>query len=380
LALDREETLKKAEKLLRQGRLDAAIAEYVRVVEDQPKDWNTANTLGDLYMRAAETPSAVAQFARIAEHFLREGFYPKAGALFKKILKISPDDESAQMHLAEISAKQGLLADAKSYFGAVAARRRSRGDHRGADEIVMRLGDLDPGDFEARSAAARIVAQSGDGHAAAGRFRQIYDDLIERGRKAGALEALREAVRFNPGDTAGLVLLAADAIAAGDPDRARAYLDRDPADPRLLLALADIELRAGLLQRARDVLAKLLALDRGLRDRVIELAWKLTSTGPDAAGAMRWSRPRLPRPTLSTPHRFCKNTSRGFRIRFRRCCGSSKSAWMAGCKARCSRRRPSSPTPTSTLDSRQKRGLLQRIWSRESHGSRRTSSGFENRS
>ena len=40
---DREETLKKAEKLLRQGRLDGAIAEYVRVVEEHPRDWATAS-------------------------------------------------------------------------------------------------------------------------------------------------------------------------------------------------------------------------------------------------------------------------------------------------------------------------------------------------
>ena len=49
MAFDREDSLKKAEKLLRQGRLDAAIAEYQLVVEGQPRDWNTANTLGDLY-------------------------------------------------------------------------------------------------------------------------------------------------------------------------------------------------------------------------------------------------------------------------------------------------------------------------------------------
>ncbi|MEP6593804.1 MAG: hypothetical protein ABJC51_08930, partial [Acidobacteriota bacterium] len=73
MPLDREETLKKAEKLLRQGRLDNAIAEYLRVVEDQPRDWNTANTLGDLYARASQPAKAVAQYARIAEHFFQDG-------------------------------------------------------------------------------------------------------------------------------------------------------------------------------------------------------------------------------------------------------------------------------------------------------------------
>ena len=128
MALDREDTLKKAEKLLRQGKLEAAIAEYVRVTEDQPRDWNTANTLGDLYVRANQPAKAVEQYARIAEHFVQDGFYPKAAALYKKILKITPGDEQAQLYLGEISAKQGLIVDAKAYFNAVAARRRSRGD------------------------------------------------------------------------------------------------------------------------------------------------------------------------------------------------------------------------------------------------------------
>ena len=52
LPIDRTQALKNAEKLLRQGKLDGAIAEYVRVIEEQPRDWNSRNSLGDLYVRA----------------------------------------------------------------------------------------------------------------------------------------------------------------------------------------------------------------------------------------------------------------------------------------------------------------------------------------
>src|SRR5262245_30462732 len=72
VASDREDTLKKAEKLLRQGRLEPAIAEYLRVVEAEPGDWITANTLGDLYVRAGQADKAAAQYSRIAEHFFTE--------------------------------------------------------------------------------------------------------------------------------------------------------------------------------------------------------------------------------------------------------------------------------------------------------------------
>lgn len=285
MALDREDTLKKADKLLRQGRLDAAIAEYVRVTEDQPRDWNTANTLGDLYVRANQPAKAVEQYARIAEHFVKDGFYPKAAALYKKILKIVPTDERAQLYLAEISAKQGLLVDAKFHFNAVAARRRARGDRKGADEITVRLGVIDPADIDARIAGARVLALDGDDKRAATLFRDLYADLLGKNRDAEALSALRESVRLNPADLEGRGILAKAALATGDLETVRTYLDPKSAadDPALLLALADIELRSGQLDSAREILPKLLALNHESRQIVIDLAWDLSQSAPDAA-------------------------------------------------------------------------------------------------
>src|SRR4029077_14056645 len=98
----------------------------------------------------------------IGDHLFNEGFYPKVAALYKKILKIKPDEESVQLHLGEISAKMGLLADAKTHFLGVAAQRRHRGDHAGADEITIRLGSLDPSDFDARMLAGRALEQGGE--------------------------------------------------------------------------------------------------------------------------------------------------------------------------------------------------------------------------
>ena len=285
MALDREDTLKKAEKLLRQGRLDGAIAEYVRVVEDQPRDWNTANTLGDLYVRAGQSDKAVAQYARIADHFFQDGFYPKAAALFKKILKISPDDESSQLRLAELSGKQGLLRDAKFYYNAVAKKRTAQGDVRGAGEIIVRLGDLDPADIDARRAAAKFLIDSGDDALAAEKLRLLHDDLLEKGRTAEALDALREAVRCDPTDLKARAILAKEAVAAGDIETARGFLDRDTAsgDPSLLMALLDIELRSGDLEQAQAILSDVLGSSPEQRDTVLGLAWTLAGSNPDAA-------------------------------------------------------------------------------------------------
>jgi tetratricopeptide (TPR) repeat protein len=285
LASERDEALKKAEKLLRQGKLDLAIAEYARMIEEQPRDWNTRNTLGDLYIRASQPDKACAQYMQIADHLMHEGFYPKAAAIYKKILKIKPDEEAVQLNLGEISVKQGLLADAKSYFLGIAGRRRARGDREGADEMIVRLGTLDPNDFDARALAANTLAQKGDMIAAALQYRAMHADLSEKGRRPEALAALREAVRCNPDDVAGRAELAREAVAAGDLEGAKDYLNRDIAgdDPALLMALMELELRSGQMDSAREILAQLLQRDPALRTRIVDLAWTLAPSSPDAA-------------------------------------------------------------------------------------------------
>jgi tetratricopeptide (TPR) repeat protein len=287
LAFDRDSTLKKGEKFFRQGRLDAAIGEYVRVVEEQPRDWNTANLLGDLYFRAGQVDHALGQYHRIADHLMREGFYPKAAALYKKILKVRPDDEDTQLLLAEISTKQGLLAEAKGYFTAVSARRRTRGDRAGVADIAIRLGSLDPTDFEARLEAARTLEEMGQPAEAALRFRAVHDDLQGEDRTAEALDALRQAVRLNPQDREGRTILARATVASGDVLAAREYLDRETAgdDPVLLAALVELDLRSGKVAAARELMTDLLRRDRELRHRLLATGWAISESNPDAAYA-----------------------------------------------------------------------------------------------
>ncbi len=144
MAIDRDTTLRKAEKLLRQGRLDQAIAEYQKVIQEQPNDWSTINTVGDLFVRAGQLQTGVEHFTRIADHLFEEGFLPRAAAVYKKVLKLKPDEEHAALRAAETAQLQGLLGDARAALVQLAERRVRRGDRRGAAEIHLKLGSLDP--------------------------------------------------------------------------------------------------------------------------------------------------------------------------------------------------------------------------------------------
>jgi len=63
------------------------------------------------------------------------------------------------------------------------------------------------------------------------------------------------------------------------------YLDRETAgsDPTLQLALVKMELKSGQLDRGRELLKELLALDPVHRDQIIETAWSLAESTPEAA-------------------------------------------------------------------------------------------------
>ena len=123
-------------------------------------------------------------------------------------------------HLGNISARQGLLVEARVNFVALAARRRARGDTRGEAEVRIRLGDLDGADFETRLSGARARVELGDPKAAVERLKQYAADLQEKGKDADALRLLTEAAQFDPEDMSLRQLLVQAYIARGDFDAA----------------------------------------------------------------------------------------------------------------------------------------------------------------
>jgi tetratricopeptide (TPR) repeat protein len=343
VAIDRDATLKKAEKFLRQGRLDQAIGEYLKVIQEQPKDWSTINAVGDLLVRAGQLESGIEHFTRIADHFFEEGFLPRAAAVYKKILKLKPDAEHAALRAAEISEKQGLLADAKSVLAHVAERRLRRGDKRGAAEIHLKLGSLDPADMVSGVAAAKAAAELGDTTGAVQRLLQLAAECQKRNKPAESLQALDEAIKIDPGNrdvrrelfsrfmesgdleratgyassSEDFKAIAAEYYARGrgeealqvlewaleqdredietrrqlvrsyigrsDLDRARALLSPEFSDSELLLSLAEVELRTGRHEDGRDLTARVLLRDPTRREEVVLLGLRLCETDGEAA-------------------------------------------------------------------------------------------------
>lgn len=340
---DSKAALKNAEKAIKQGRVDLAIAEYVKVVEAQPRDWNSANALGDLYVRASQIEKGVQQYTRIADHLAEEGFYPKAAALYKKILKIKPDDEYSMLQSGDMAAKLGTLADAKQYFNQVAERRAKRGDKKGATEIAIRLGTLDPEDLEARMRAAKLAQDAGDTTTAlreykdvAGKLekkeryadaliplkaayeldtsddklrsrlftaylgddpvaarpfakstdelKEVADALTTAGKGDAALEVFAQLAEADPTNTEIKAQLALAYVSRGDLSKAKSFLSPETAgaNPALWMTIAEIELRGNRLAEGKTAVLQAMRLDSSQAQAAVVLGCKLAEVNPDA--------------------------------------------------------------------------------------------------
>ena len=127
MSVPREKVIAVAEKLVAQGKIAEAIAEYKKLLEDDPHDVNTLTRIGDLHVRIAENSQAADVFTVIAEHYARDGFFLKAIATYKKINKLEPARLRVYEALAELYAKQGLFMEARTQYKILAEYHEKHG-------------------------------------------------------------------------------------------------------------------------------------------------------------------------------------------------------------------------------------------------------------
>ena len=80
--------MEKAQKLLQKGKLKETIATLDEVISVDPTDFRVLLKKGELESRIGDNESAKASYTQVAEQYSQDGFYLKAIAIYKKILKL----------------------------------------------------------------------------------------------------------------------------------------------------------------------------------------------------------------------------------------------------------------------------------------------------
>ncbi|WP_437709854.1 tetratricopeptide repeat protein [Sorangium sp. So ce448] len=260
MAVDRDKVLQTAQKLVERKRFDKAIAEYQKLVADDPKDVRTLLKIGDLYLKTEEYVEAITTYERVGQFYSLQGFALKAIAVYKQIREIIhkhvPQYEDRFGHivprLAEIYTQLGLTSDALAAYDEVATRLLRAGRDRDAIDIFKRVVDLDPNNPLAYLRLAEALIRVRDYDAAIQRFGTAAELLLKLGRRDDALKVVERLLQHRP--DARFARMAAEIyLDRGDPSDAMSALTKlqiaFKENPRDLETLA-------LLARAFDLLGQ----------------------------------------------------------------------------------------------------------------------------
>jgi len=202
VAVNRQAAIASAEKLVSKGKIDAAIKEYRKLVADNPNDASTLNRLGDLYARLDKIDDAVRLFSQIADRYTEDGFFVKAIAIYKKIIKLDPTRLAVYERLAELYHKQGLITEARTQYQVLVDYYLKHGNTAAAVGVLESMVRLEPEDPTPHVKLAELYRQLGTVDKELVEHRTIAELMVRRGRIDEATQVYARAIAAAPQDIA----------------------------------------------------------------------------------------------------------------------------------------------------------------------------------
>ncbi|MGZ5474241.1 MAG: tetratricopeptide repeat protein, partial [Thermoanaerobaculia bacterium] len=281
MAVQRDKVIASAEKLVAKGKIEPAIKEYERLLEDNPNDVNTLNRIGDLWVRINRNDEAVKVFGKIADHYGKDGFFLKAIAIYKKINKLDPSKLDIYAKLADLYAKQGLAMEAKSQYQVLADYYLKHGDPGNALLIYKKISELDPNSINVHVKLADLHSQVNNTTEALKEYDRVGRMLLKRGMLDEAVQVFRKALKIDSRNTDLVDSLVTALLEAKDFENAKqivdAALEANRDSPKLLAMLGRIQLGRGDAAGARATLERAISADpneTAVRETLAELYLK----------------------------------------------------------------------------------------------------------
>ena len=230
MAVNRNKVLEAARKYLARGQYDKAIAQYQKLVDDDAGDVRSLLKIGDMQTRKGDRTTAAQTYQRVADHYAARGFFLKAVAVYKQILKLDPARLDIQVRLGEMYEQLQLISDAMTTYEDVANSCMRAGETDRGLSMLAKMVDLDSEHIPVRIKYAEALSRSGHSDAAASEFERGASLLKTQGRIDDYVK-VSERLLFHRDDDIDLAR-----------ELARTYLERN--DPKRALAKLQICFKA----------------------------------------------------------------------------------------------------------------------------------------
>jgi tetratricopeptide (TPR) repeat protein len=263
MAIDRIKVKKEADKLLTAGKVERAIDEFQKLVDDNPKDYNTLNQIGDLCVQIGRVKEGVDIHKRLGGSYERDGFHARAAAIFQKVVRNAPEDIDAAQRLADLYRQMNKTTDAVKVHLQVAEHFQKKGLIKRALEEFNKVVDLDPKNLKMKVKLADLYNKEGMKDRAAGIYLEVAESLAMEQMHGEANQILERAKAMISTPQVYLTQSRLGVI-QGDYTTAAQHLREglatNPRNTDLLEALAEIELRSGHPDRALEALSEIAQL------------------------------------------------------------------------------------------------------------------------
>ena len=259
---NKQKVLSAAEKFVQQGKLQNAIAEYEKILKNDPKELTVLNTVGDLYARLGNTEKAVECFKSVGDAYASQGFTVKAIAMYKKLSKLKTSLEIV-LRLAELYTQQGLFNDARAQYLQVAEEFLRAGELEQAVRIFQKTLEMDPENVAMRTKLAEVYIRLNKKTEAWQIFSGAAETLRSKGQLGAAEEILQRMLTLDPNNSYALLLRGRTAAEAGDLASATQFLEKVAdldSHPDGLRILLQAHLQNGRYSDAGTLAAKLLSV------------------------------------------------------------------------------------------------------------------------
>jgi tetratricopeptide (TPR) repeat protein len=240
--MDKTKIFEAAGKYAAKGQLDKAGREYQRILDEDPKDVRALQKLAEILQKSGKAKESTDLMLRVAEGYTEQGFFLKAVAVYKQILKVGPDRIEVNQKLAELYQQLGLIGDATQQYQLVANHFDKTGNTRESLNWLKKMVELDPDNVASRVKLGELYARENMSTEAVEELRRAAAYLKRNNRNEDYARVLERVGQIVPDDPAVARELAQQLLAAGDTRRALSRLQvcfkADPKDVETLQLLA----------------------------------------------------------------------------------------------------------------------------------------------
>lgn len=311
MALNKDKVMESARKFVDKGQIDKAVKEYLRIVQEDPKDVRVWLKIGDLYAKKGAKQEATETYLKVARFYHDQGFIDKAIAVYKQILKLDPRLVDVILKLAELYKQRGNMIEAMQHLESVAAHFHREGNTKDALGTVVQLVALDPENIATRIKLAELYSKEQMIDDAAREFQYACEQLRRQGRQDDFIKVAERLLFHTPTNHTLNRELAGLYLRRNDPRRALQKLQTsfkaDPRDVETLGLLAQAFQALDQKAKTVSVLKELARVhtDNKQKDKAVDVFRKILEFVPNDPDAMQFlgqARPVAPEPPPPRQH------------------------------------------------------------------------------